>query len=157
MLAKQYLCFLIHCLGLSELFFQGTSVLISWQQLLSAVSLQTPVPSPKGKVCPSEGCLGYWLWWYLLSFGGVERARHCQDQGRSHSWVCWLTHVRGGGGHARLCKSDTIVVPLSCSLNLPHRPIYREIMYWLYELLKYSFFKKLILSVFINSCFIMLC
>ena len=44
---------------------------ISWQQLLSAAILQTSVPSPKGKVCPSEGCLGYWLWWCLLSLGGM--------------------------------------------------------------------------------------
>ena len=47
-------------------------LLISWQQLLSAAILQTSVPSPKGKVCPSEGCLGYWLWWCLFSLGGME-------------------------------------------------------------------------------------
>ena len=122
-------------------------LLISWQQLLSAAILQTSVPSPKGKVCPSEGCLGYWLWWCLLSLGGMENSRgakYCQDQptshqGRSHTWVYSLTPVHGGGGHAGLCKSDTVVAPLPCSPNLLHRPIYREIMYWLYEL-KYSFF-----------------
>ena len=126
-------------------------LLISWQQLLSAAILQTSVPSPKGKVCPSEGCLGYWLWWCLLSLGGMENscgAKYCQDQptshqGRSHTWVYSLTPVHGGGGHAGLCKSDTVVAPLPCSPNLLHRPIYREIMYWLYEL-KYSFFLKLI-------------
>ena len=47
-------------------------LLISWQQLLSAAILQTSVPSPKGKVCPSEGCLGYGLWWCLFSLGGME-------------------------------------------------------------------------------------
>ena len=35
------LCFLIHCLGLSYLFFQEPSVLISWLQSLSTVILES--------------------------------------------------------------------------------------------------------------------
>ena len=40
LLTKWCLCFLICCLGLSELFFQGASVLISWLQFPSAVILE---------------------------------------------------------------------------------------------------------------------
>ena len=37
---KSNVCFLIHCLGLSQLFFQGASVLILWMQPPSAVILE---------------------------------------------------------------------------------------------------------------------
>ena len=40
LLTKWCLCFLICCLGLSELFFQGASILISWLQFSSAVILE---------------------------------------------------------------------------------------------------------------------
>ena len=40
LLAKLCLCFLICCLGLSQFFFQGASVLISWLQSPSAMILQ---------------------------------------------------------------------------------------------------------------------
>ena len=39
--ANWYLCFLIQCLGLSQLSFQGASVLISWLQSLSSVILES--------------------------------------------------------------------------------------------------------------------
>ena len=40
LLAKWCLCFTIHCLGLSWLFFQGAHILISWLPPLSAVILE---------------------------------------------------------------------------------------------------------------------
>ena len=45
--AKWYLCFLICCLGWSQLFFQEATVLISWLQSPSEVILEPP----KYKVC----------------------------------------------------------------------------------------------------------
>ena len=39
-LVKWCLCFLIYCLGLSKLFFQGASILISWLQSQSGVILE---------------------------------------------------------------------------------------------------------------------
>ena len=73
-LAKWCLYFLICCLHLSWLSFQGTGVLISWLQSLSAVILEPP----QNKICHCFHIFSFYLPWsdgtrfHDLSFLNVE-------------------------------------------------------------------------------------
>ena len=58
LLAKSCLCFLTHCLGLSYIFFQGASILISWLH-----SVPSDFGAQENKVCHCFHCFPTYLPW----------------------------------------------------------------------------------------------